>query len=92
MTPKPGPVTTTYKKFIISFNRAAAQHGQKEVWNVRTAGRCLQVTEVLCLVPVKTRFRPKGRQPREVLIGKGRMLIDTDGAAVIYAGQPKHAF
>ena len=55
--------------FFAHFNRIAMQRGDKACWTVHFRGACLPAVEVDFKVPVSTRFRPNGRQPRATIRG-----------------------
>lgn len=59
------------KKFVLHFNRINMQRGNPAVWTVHNSEGCHQAEEVVVKVPLETRYRPNGRQPRAVLTGRG---------------------
>jgi hypothetical protein len=61
--------------FFAHFNRISMQRGLRAVWTVHFRGACYPANEVLFKVPIHTRFRPEGRQPRAVLLGRAERLV-----------------
>ncbi len=61
--------------FFAHFNRIAMQRGDKACWTVHFRGACLPAVEVNFKVPVITRFKPDGRQPRATLRGKASRVV-----------------
>jgi hypothetical protein len=61
--------------FFAHFNRIAMQRGDKACWTVHFRGACLPAVEVDFKVPVSTRFRPEGTQPRATLRGMATSVV-----------------
>ena len=68
-------------RVILHFNRNNMQQKKDTVWTVKFRGICYQVEEVIVKVPMMTRFKPDGPQPRALLIGWAKDVI----------GGPHHA-
>lgn len=68
--------------FFAHFNRVSMQRGERTVWTVHFRGACLPAHEVEFRVPVKTRFRPEGSQPRATLRGKA-CSANYDGTTLV---------
>jgi hypothetical protein len=47
------------------------RQGKGEVWTIHLSDRCVPAREVHVDVPLKTVFRPEGRQPRAWFEGSG---------------------
>lgn len=58
------------------------QRGNPNVWTVHFRGTCYQGQEVIFQVPLKTRYRADGKQPRATLRGMARRVY-SDGVALI---------
>ena len=64
-------------RFFAHFNRINMQRGDPKVWTVHFRGQCIQGEGIEFNVPVRTRYRPEGKQPRAVLIGSAsRVFVD----------------
>ena len=56
-------------KFFAHFNRINMQRGNPNIWTVHYRGQCIQTKGINFRVPVLTKYKPDGRQPRAVLEG-----------------------
>jgi hypothetical protein len=71
------------KIFLINFNRERMLAGLNLVWNVKFDGKDPNVADIDCRVPVCTRFRKTGPQPRAGLVGHATKLVIFEDIAVI---------
>lgn len=69
--------------FFAHFNRINMQRGDPKVWTVHFRGQCIPCESVEFRVKTRTRYRPNGRQPRAVMIGKAAFVSISDGHAVV---------
>jgi len=61
--------------FFAHFNRVAMQRGSDACWTVHFCGTCYPATEIKFDVPVVTRYKPNGAQPRATLRGRAQHLV-----------------
>lgn len=73
-------VTSSMRKFRLHFNRIAMQRGLDTVWTIHLSNKCIPASKVEVKVPVTAVFRPKARQPRAWLEGKGTIVKTANGA------------
>lgn len=71
------------KMFMINFNRPVMLDGGRLVWNVKFDGKDHNVADIDCRVPVCTRFRKTGPQPRAGLVGHAHKIVIWQDIAVI---------
>lgn len=71
------------KVFKVYFNRPAMFRGDPLVWTVKYDNRAHAVKDIDCRVPVCTRFRKDGPQPRAGLYGYANKIAIFDDIAVI---------
>ena len=56
-------------KFRAHFNRVNMQRGSPYVWTVHNSRGCYQGTGIVSFVPMRTVFKPEGKQPRAYFEG-----------------------
>ena len=61
--------------FFAHFNRIAMQRGEETCWTVHFRGTCWPAAEIEFKVPVVTRYRANGPQPRATLRGRAQQLV-----------------
>lgn len=68
-------------RFILCFE-SHAEDGK--VWAIRTKGKWIRVTHVLCGVPVETVYRgSNARQPKAYLVGEGHVIVGKERAVIL---------
>lgn len=70
--------------FFAHFNRINMQRGDPKVWTVHFRGQCIQASNIRFEVPMTTRYRPTGAQPRATLRGKASD-VRFEGETVVVA-------
>jgi hypothetical protein len=68
------------KAFWLHYNKPKSRERGFNVLTVHYEGKCLQVTDIECAVPLKTRHRKK--QPRCVFYGRGVVRLDGTKAII----------
>ena len=69
--------------FFAHFNRINMQQGKPQVWSVHFRGVCHQAKALRFKVPLRTQYRPDGRQPRATIRGEAAHVRWEDDTLVV---------